>query len=55
MGTRAVVADIVTKAICGLDLKYPEVTAEQEKLSNEALEARHGIVRLKFGSVGRPS
>ncbi|HEX3152313.1 MAG TPA: polyphosphate kinase 2 family protein [Gemmataceae bacterium] len=34
--TRAVVADIVTTAICGLDLKYPEVTAEQEKLLNEA-------------------
>jgi PPK2 family polyphosphate:nucleotide phosphotransferase len=34
--TRAVVADIVTKAICGLDLKYPEVTEEQAKLLNEA-------------------
>ena len=30
--TRAVVADVVTTAIRGLDLKYPEVTAEQRKL-----------------------
>jgi PPK2 family polyphosphate:nucleotide phosphotransferase len=34
--TRAVVADIVTTAIRGLDLKYPEVTAEQRKLLDEA-------------------
>jgi PPK2 family polyphosphate:nucleotide phosphotransferase len=34
--TRAVVADIVTTAIRDLDLEYPEVTAEQEKLLNEA-------------------
>jgi PPK2 family polyphosphate:nucleotide phosphotransferase len=34
--TRAIVADIVTAAIRDLDLKYPEVTAEQEKLLNEA-------------------
>jgi PPK2 family polyphosphate:nucleotide phosphotransferase len=34
--TRAVVADIVTTAIRGLDLKYPEVTAEQLKLLEEA-------------------
>jgi PPK2 family polyphosphate:nucleotide phosphotransferase len=30
--TRAIVADIVTTAIRQLDLKYPEVTEEQEKL-----------------------
>jgi PPK2 family polyphosphate:nucleotide phosphotransferase len=29
---RAIVADVVTTAIRGLDLKYPEVTAEQRKL-----------------------
>ena len=29
---RALVADVVTTAIRGLDLKYPEVTAEQRKL-----------------------
>jgi PPK2 family polyphosphate:nucleotide phosphotransferase len=34
--TRAVVADIVTSAIRGLDLKYPEVTEEQRKLLAEA-------------------
>jgi polyphosphate kinase 2 (PPK2 family) len=34
--TRAVVADIVTSTIRDLDLKYPEVTQEQEKLLNEA-------------------
>ena len=34
--TRAVVADVVTSAIQGLDLKYPEVTAEQRKLLDEA-------------------
>ena len=34
--TRAVVADIVTTAICDLKLCYPEVTEEQEKLLNEA-------------------
>ena len=34
--TRAVVADIVTTAIRGLDLKYPEVTAEKKKLLEEA-------------------
>jgi PPK2 family polyphosphate:nucleotide phosphotransferase len=34
--TRAVVADVVTTAIRGLDLKYPEVTAEQRKLLEEA-------------------
>ena len=34
--TRAVVADIVTSAIRGLDLKYPEVTAAQKKLLDEA-------------------
>ena len=30
--TRGLVADIVTTSIRGLDLKYPEVTAEQKKL-----------------------
>jgi PPK2 family polyphosphate:nucleotide phosphotransferase len=34
--TRAVVADIVTTAIRDLDLKYPEVTGEQEKLLDVA-------------------
>jgi PPK2 family polyphosphate:nucleotide phosphotransferase len=34
--TRAVVADIVTAAIRDLDLKYPEVTPEQEKLLDVA-------------------
>jgi hypothetical protein len=34
--TRAVVADIVTTAIKGLDLKYPEVTEAQKKLLAEA-------------------
>jgi PPK2 family polyphosphate:nucleotide phosphotransferase len=34
--TRTVVADIVTTTIQGLDLKYPEVTAEQRKLLDEA-------------------
>jgi PPK2 family polyphosphate:nucleotide phosphotransferase len=34
--TRAVVADIVTTTIRGLDLKYPEVTTEQRKLLTEA-------------------
>ena len=34
--TRAVVADIVTTTIRGLDLNYPEVTAEQKKLLAEA-------------------
>ncbi|HVK16438.1 MAG TPA: polyphosphate kinase 2 family protein [Fimbriiglobus sp.] len=33
---RAIVADIVTTAIRDLDLKYPEVTAEQRKLLEEA-------------------
>ena len=30
--TRSVVAGIVTTAIRGLDLKYPDVTVEQRKL-----------------------
>src|SRR5262249_14645300 len=34
--TRAVVADIVTSAITGLDLHYPEVTDEQRKALAEA-------------------
>ena len=34
--TRAVVADIVTTTIRGLDLKFPEVTAEQKKRLAEA-------------------
>jgi len=34
--TRAVVADIVTTTIRGLDLKYPEVTAEQRSLLEDA-------------------
>jgi PPK2 family polyphosphate:nucleotide phosphotransferase len=34
--TRALVADIVTTAIRSLDLKYPEVTGEQEKLLAQA-------------------
>ena len=34
--TRAVVADIVTASIRGMDLKYPEVTEEMEKRLDEA-------------------
>jgi len=34
--TRAVVADIVTTTIRGLDLQYPEVTAQQRKLLEQA-------------------
>jgi PPK2 family polyphosphate:nucleotide phosphotransferase len=34
--TRALVADIVTTSIRGLELKYPEVTVEQKKLLEEA-------------------
>ena len=34
--TRAVIADIISTAICGLDLKYPEVTPEQKELLDEA-------------------
>ena len=34
--TRAVVADIVTTTIRGLDLRYPEITTEQKKLLDEA-------------------
>ncbi|MEO2089877.1 MAG: polyphosphate kinase 2 family protein [Gemmataceae bacterium] len=34
--TRAVIADIVTTSIRGLDLKYPDVTPEQRKLLAEA-------------------
>jgi PPK2 family polyphosphate:nucleotide phosphotransferase len=34
--TRAVVADIVTTAIRDLDLRYPDVTAEQRRLLDEA-------------------
>jgi PPK2 family polyphosphate:nucleotide phosphotransferase len=34
--TRAVVADVITTAIRNLDLKFPEVTEEQEKLLNVA-------------------
>jgi PPK2 family polyphosphate:nucleotide phosphotransferase len=34
--TRAAIADIVTKSIRDLDLKYPEVTPEQEKLLDVA-------------------
>ena len=34
--TRAVVADIVTTAIRGLDLNYPEITPEQSKRLDEA-------------------
>jgi PPK2 family polyphosphate:nucleotide phosphotransferase len=33
---RAIIADIITTSIRDLDLKYPEVTPEQEKLLNEA-------------------
>jgi len=36
--TRAVVADIVTTSIRGMDLKYPEVTEETEKRLDEARE-----------------
>lgn len=35
-GARAVVADIITSTICGLDLKYPEVSDEQRKALKEA-------------------
>ncbi len=35
---RAIVADVVTTAIRDLDLKYPEVTAEQRKLLEKARE-----------------
>jgi hypothetical protein len=34
--TRAVVADVVTTAIRSLDLKYPEVTKEQQEHLAEA-------------------
>jgi polyphosphate kinase 2 (PPK2 family) len=34
--TRAVVADIITTSIRGMDLKYPEVTEEMEKRLDEA-------------------
>jgi PPK2 family polyphosphate:nucleotide phosphotransferase len=34
--TRAVVADVVTTGIRGLDLRYPDVTPEQKKLLDEA-------------------
>jgi PPK2 family polyphosphate:nucleotide phosphotransferase len=34
--TRTVVADILTRTICSLDLHYPEVTAEQSKALAEA-------------------
>jgi len=34
--TRAVVADIVTRSIRNLDLQFPELTAEQQKLLQEA-------------------
>jgi PPK2 family polyphosphate:nucleotide phosphotransferase len=34
--TRAVVADIITTSIRGLDLKYPEVTPEEKKRLDEA-------------------
>ncbi len=34
--TRAVVADIVTSTLCGLDLKYPEASGEQRKMLEEA-------------------
>jgi PPK2 family polyphosphate:nucleotide phosphotransferase len=40
--TRAVVADIVTRSIRGLDLKYPEVTAEQRRLLAEARKKLEG-------------
>jgi hypothetical protein len=32
---RAIIADIVTSTIRGLDLSYPEVTAEHKKLLEE--------------------
>jgi PPK2 family polyphosphate:nucleotide phosphotransferase len=34
--TRAIVADVVTTAICGLDLRYPEISAEQRKILDKA-------------------
>ncbi|WP_439625277.1 hypothetical protein [Gemmata sp.] len=34
--TRAVVADVVTATVRGLDLAYPEVTPEQKKRLAEA-------------------
>jgi PPK2 family polyphosphate:nucleotide phosphotransferase len=34
--TRAIVADIITNAICNLDLHYPEITDEKQKLFAEA-------------------
>ncbi len=34
--TRAVVADVVTSTIRGLDLKHPEVTTDQQRLLDEA-------------------
>ena len=36
--TRAIVADIATTSICGLDLKYPEISAEQRKTLEDARE-----------------
>jgi PPK2 family polyphosphate:nucleotide phosphotransferase len=35
-GTRAVVADILTTAMLGLDLRYPELTEEQEQALEQA-------------------
>ena len=43
--TRAVVADIVTKAIRGLDLTYPEVTDAQKAPVRGQEEARGGVSR----------
>ena len=34
--TRAIVADVVTTAIKGLDLRFPEVTDEMEKRLSDA-------------------
>jgi PPK2 family polyphosphate:nucleotide phosphotransferase len=34
--TRAIVADVVTTAICGLDLRYPEISAQQRKILYKA-------------------
>ncbi len=34
--TRAVVADIITKTICNLDLRYPEMTEDKRKLLADA-------------------
>ncbi len=34
--TRAVVADVITHAVCSLDLRYPQVTEEQRKLIRAA-------------------